>query len=102
MVLRVDDNLSLSDSNGSTYVTCAHCNHQVAPLGSNFYDGLAFHEGSPAEAGPQIWLDASVYIDKSVVFRQWYCPNCFTADKTEVVPSDHVSELDRDISAPAR
>jgi hypothetical protein len=27
-----------------------------------------------------------VYIDAEVVFRQYYCPGCYTAFRTEVVP----------------
>jgi N-methylhydantoinase B len=95
MALRVDDNLDLNERDGKTFVICAHCQHEVAELGTNYNDGLAFHEGSPSEAGPQIWKDASVFIDRAVVFRQWYCPSCFTAVRTEVVPTDHPIEMDK-------
>jgi N-methylhydantoinase B len=99
MSIRLDENLLLSNTNGTQHVSCAHCGHTIAPLGENFYARLPFHEGPPTEAGPQIWRDPSVYIDKPVVFRQYYCPSCFTAFRTEVVPADHPVDLDKQLLA---
>jgi N-methylhydantoinase B len=98
MSIRLDENLLLDTANGTQHLTCAHCGHAIGPLGENFYANLPFYEGSPTEAGPQVWKDASVYIDKSVVFRQYYCPSCYTALRTEVVPTDHPLDLDKQIS----
>ncbi|GAC1316531.1 MAG: hypothetical protein NVSMB2_09500 [Chloroflexota bacterium] len=97
MALRVDDNLLLTEHNGKTYVSCAHCSHAIAEAGTNYNDALAFCEGSPAEAGPQVWKDASTFIDRAVVFRQWYCPNCYTAVRTEVVPIDHPIQMGKEL-----
>jgi N-methylhydantoinase B len=99
MSIRLDENLLLSNTNGAQHVSCAHCGHAMGPLGDNFYATLPFHEGAPTEAGPQIWKDASVYIDKKVVFRQHYCPNCYTAFRTEVVPTDHPLDMDTHIAS---
>lgn len=87
---RLDDNLAVLESSEGGTVMCVHCRAAIGHLaGGRFIDGLARREGAPSEAGPHIWHDPSVYVDKEVVFRQLFCPGCLTAVNSRVVPVDH-------------
>jgi N-methylhydantoinase B len=48
---------------------------------------VARYDGPPTEAGPQIIATAADYVDAPVVFRQYCCPNCWTALYSAVVPA---------------
>ena len=80
---RVNGNVRLKDDGT---LICAHCEASLEGTPTNYVALLPVHEGRPAEAGPHIFADPSVYIDQEVVFRQYYCPGCYTAFQTEVVP----------------
>lgn len=101
MALRLDDNTTISNSTGSWEVTCSHCSFRIATADQNYYEHLARREGPASEAGPQIWKDAATYIDSPVVFRQYYCPGCYTAFHTEVVPEGHPVLLHRELTKEA-
>jgi N-methylhydantoinase B len=63
---------------------------EIGPLdGGGFVAALARRDAPPADAGPHIWRDPSVYVDGEVVFRQLFCPGCLTAVYSRVVPVDH-------------
>lgn len=70
-------------------LVCRHCGHEIGEAGGDYAKYLPCHVGQPTEAGPRIWSDASAYIDQDVVFRQYYCPGCYVAVRTEVVPANH-------------
>jgi len=80
---RVDGNVRLNDDGT---LRCAHCECALEGTPSDYLGLLPFHEGPPAEAGPHIFANPAVYVDADVVFRQHYCPGCYTAFQTEVVP----------------
>ena len=80
-------------------MACAHCDHVLATGDADYRTGLAMHEGPSSEAGPQIWPRWQDYVDTPVVFRQGYCPSCFVALVTEVVPENHPVLVD--VVAPA-
>jgi N-methylhydantoinase B len=82
---------------GVESVVCAHCETLIGRVGENFYDALPRQEGPPSTAGPQIWNDPAVYIDREVTFRQYYCPGCYVALHTEVVPADHDTLFDKEL-----
>lgn len=84
-VLRLDDNL-VSRADG--LVSCAHCGYVVGERGSDYLCYALRREGAPSEAGPQIRGNPKLFVDESVVFRQWCCPGCRVALLTEVVPAD--------------
>ena len=87
---RLDDNLAVRESSEGRTVVCAQCGTEHGPLaGGAFASALARRDGAPAEAGPHIWHDPSVYVDADVVFRQLFCPGCLTAVHSRVVPVDH-------------
>jgi N-methylhydantoinase B len=91
--VRLSENLVLTVEGDARRVSCAHCAHVISESGDHLA-GLAFHEGPNTEAGPQIWPDPGQYVDAPIVFRQWYCPSCYVAVLTQVVPADHPTAAD--------
>ncbi|MER6173846.1 hydantoinase B/oxoprolinase family protein [Streptosporangium sp. NPDC001681] len=92
----LDDNLKLApDGEGGSVVVCAHCDHPLGRWGENYLATLPRRAGSPGEAGPTAWADPADYVDVPIEFRQFYCPGCYTALLTQVVPVDQPISLDR-------
>lgn len=86
-------------------MACAHCGQRLGDSRISDTLSLARYDGPPAAAGPQVTSDASVYVDDDVVFRQYCCPNCWTAIYSSIVPADHadhISDLSRLLPAAAR
>jgi N-methylhydantoinase B len=67
-------------------LSCSHCRQELEGTPDDYLTHLPHYEGPVTEAGPQVFPDSAVYIDAEVVFRQYYCPGCYTAFRTEVVP----------------
>ena len=67
-------------------ITCAHCGAELPGTPSDVFERLPRRETSPSGAGPHVCARPEVYIDAEVVFRQYYCPGCWTAFHTEIVP----------------
>lgn len=90
----LDDNLVVvGDAIG-----CAHCGHQLADARTDTRLALATYEGPSSEAGPQVTSSPDNYVDDEIVFRQLYCPGCWTAVYSSIVPrnhDDHASDLTR-------
>lgn len=83
----IDGNAAIVEKNGSHVIQCVHCSHVITEADGNYLDQLYIREDKVTEGGPQIFPDPAHYIDKKVVFRQYYCPGCFTALLTQIVPS---------------
>lgn len=88
MAARIDDNVGYIEEGGERRIACKHCSHVLSKDSQDYLASLVRYEGPVSMAGPQVAPDSSVYIDAKVVFRQYCCPNCFTAFFTEVVPAD--------------
>ncbi len=87
---RIDNNVGYVEEGGERKVACNYCSHVLSEGsadGQDYLGSLARYEGPVSMAGPQVSPDSSAYIDVKVVFRQYCCPNCFTAFFTEVVPA---------------
>src|SRR5579875_511309 len=93
-VKRWDDNLEHVGEGGAAQLRCRHCGATICALADNYLDYLPMFEGAPKEAGPQIFPHPERFVDVTVVFRQYYCPSCFTAFLTQVVPTDRSRERD--------
>jgi N-methylhydantoinase B len=91
--VHLNENLVLTVDAGARRISCAHCHHVISEAGDHLA-AMAFHEGPNTEAGPQIWPDPAQYVDAPIVFRQWYCPSCYVAVLTQVVPKDHPTTVD--------
>lgn len=82
---RIDDNLvQVGD-----VVGCAHCGRALGDVTAGGTLDLASYEGASTDAGPQVTSDPSTYVDVDVVFRQLYCPGCWTVVHSAIVPADH-------------
>ncbi|MFJ6076312.1 hydantoinase B/oxoprolinase family protein [Streptomyces sp. NPDC093065] len=89
-VHRLDDNLAFTETPEGRTVVCLHCSTTIGPLEHGaFVAALARRDAPPTDAGPHIWHDPSVYVDREVVFRQLFCPGCLTTVNSRVVPVDH-------------
>ncbi|MBN9107292.1 MAG: hydantoinase B/oxoprolinase family protein [Pseudonocardia sp.] len=86
---RLDDNLV--EVRGE--LACGRCAQGLGDPSSPEGLSLARHQGPPTGAGPQILADPADYVDAEVVFRQYYCPNCWTALHSAVVPADHADVI---------
>jgi N-methylhydantoinase B len=87
---RLDDNLAVVDAAEGRTVGCLHCGTLIGPVADGaFVASLVRSDNPPATAGPHIWADPTVYVDREVVFRQLFCPGCLTAVYSRVVPVDH-------------
>lgn len=82
----VDENVKITEENGKRVLKCVHCGYTIADADQNYPDHLLFYEGHVSEAGPQIYPHPEHYVDAKVVFRQYYCPGCYIAFITQVVP----------------
>jgi len=74
-------------------VACQHCAEILSGSDPGDTLALAVYEGPPAEAGPQIIANPADYVDTPVVFRQYCCPNCWTALYSAVVPAGHTDTM---------
>jgi N-methylhydantoinase B len=78
----------LIDGDKGAQTVCAHCEGVLAES-ADYRSALPAYEGPNTDAGPQIWERFGDYVDARIVFRQAYCPHCYVALITEVVPDDH-------------
>src|SRR5262249_4668096 len=92
---RWNDNLAEAIRGGEHVVLCRHCGYELARGGNDYQRHLMMLEGTPEEAGLQVFAEPWRYIDAKVVFRQYFCPGCATAFITQVVPENHAEEFDR-------
>lgn len=86
---RIDDNLVEVRVDDSVLVACAHCGVQLADTATDDELWLGTFDGAPRTAGPQVTSDHATYVDGEVVFRQYCCPNCWTAVFSSIVPTEH-------------
>jgi N-methylhydantoinase B len=66
---------------------CTHCEHDIPGTAATYLARVPVHVGPPTDGGPHIFPDPTVYVDTKVVFRQYFCPHCYTALQTEIVPT---------------
>jgi N-methylhydantoinase B len=102
---RLDDNLIRVLDAGHPVVACAHCGQRLGDPRTSATLALARFDGPSATAGPQVTSDPAAYVDEPVVFRQYCCPNCWTAVYSGIVPAshaDHVRDISRLIPVAAR
>lgn len=85
----IDDNLALvADGEAVERVVCRHCGQQLSDRDQRL--SLASRSSAAAAEGPSIRVDSRYFIDKDVVFREHFCPGCFTKLNAALVPEDHV------------
>ena len=87
----IDDNLGLATAHGGVLVVCRHCGHQLSD--HNKLLSLACRDSDPVTGSSNVSVDPSFYIDAEVVFREHFCPSCWTTVHTGLVPKDHVDVI---------
>ena len=83
---RVNENVGRRNVSGKTILFCTYCGQELEGDADDYVSKLPRYEGPLTEAGPQVFADSEVFVDAPVVFRQYYCPGCYTVFLTEVVP----------------
>ena len=66
-------------------LVCAHCLTELPGTASTVLAQLPRREAAPSAAGPHVCANPEAYVDADVVFRQYYCPGCWTAFQSEDV-----------------
>jgi len=89
LMLAVDENLRVVDSNGVPTMTCAHCDHVLGNAETFRLDQLPVRDSTPTDIGPMYPPDPGIYLDQPVVFRQYLCPGCYTCFDACVSTLDH-------------
>ena len=83
---RVNENVGRRNDGDKATLFCTHCGQELVGDADDYISKLPRHEGPLTEAGPQVFADSAVFVDAPVVFRQYYCPKCYTVFLTEIVP----------------
>lgn len=84
----IDDNLAIVQARGEPeVVACRHCGQQLSDHGKQL--SLACCDSTPVAPGRHVRVDPAHYIDDEIVFREHYCPGCYTTLNAALVPKDH-------------
>jgi len=83
----VDDNLALVRHEGAQLVVCRHCGHQLSDHDKQL--AVACRDSDPLSGSSNVRVDPSYYVDEEIVFREHFCPGCWTTLHTGLVPKDH-------------
>lgn len=83
--MEIDDNLRL-DEDGR--VRCRHCAATVGASRAEPYSDAVLRERPARDAGPGVRADPRHYTAREIVLRQAFCPGCYAALATEIVPRD--------------
>lgn len=83
----VDDNLALVRHEGAQLVVCRHCGQQLSDHDKHL--SVACRDSNPLTGSSNVRVDPSHYVDEEIVFREHFCPGCWTTLHTGLVPKDH-------------
>lgn len=87
----IDDNLGLATVSGGSVVVCRHCGHQLSDHDKQL--SLACRDSDPVSGSSNVRVDPSYYVDAEIVFREHFCPSCWTTVHSGLVPKDHVDVI---------
>lgn len=93
--VKVGDYLFVTKDKRGISVNCSRCGEVISSGTQDFKASSLVYEGSIEEAGKH-FVDVKRYLDQSVLFVQYFCPNCGTRIATEVKrPQDeHLVEFE--------
>lgn len=86
--MNIDLNLATTEAG---CVLCRHCDTQVGETLSDPSTHALKRERPSTEAGPGVHADPALFVDRSIVLRQLFCPGCLTLLSTEIAPGDEQS-----------
>jgi N-methylhydantoinase B len=85
----IDENLALAtDPARGSVVVCRHCEQQLSDFNRRL--SLASRDSDPVAACANVRVPPSYYVDSEVVFREYFCPSCWTTVKAGLAPKDQV------------
>lgn len=85
----MDDNLALArDPARGSVVVCRHCEQQLSDYRQQL--SLASRDSDAVEACANVRVSPSYYVDTEIVFREYYCPSCWTTIQSGLVPKEQV------------
>ncbi|MGV9711019.1 hydantoinase B/oxoprolinase family protein [Gordonia sp. NPDC003424] len=85
---RLDDNLVEVATGDGITIGCRHCGRHLGDDRDQLL-ALAKLDAPAAAAGPQVTSAPENYVDDDIVFRQMFCPGCWTAVYSGLVPASH-------------
>jgi acetone carboxylase gamma subunit len=82
MPLVISEYLQIMDGS-SREIQCRKCSHKISSVDTNYKFHTVMKEESIQFSNPNNF-DPRQYVDKDMVFRRFFCPNCATLLETEV------------------
>ncbi len=89
----IDENLVVQRTDSSQLVRCGQCGHEVGQHGSDLIAGLTTQDAPLPSAIPGMFASPTDYVDRELVLRSYFCPECATQVRAEVVPADEVPTM---------
>ena len=89
----IDENLVVQGSDSARLVKCGHCGHEIGRHGSDLIVGLTTRDAPLPIAIPGMVASPTDYVDRELVLRTYFCPECATQVRAEVVPADEVATM---------
>jgi len=87
----IDDNLTLALDVTGAVVACRHCGHQLSDHKKQL--SVACRDSDPVSGSSNVSVDPAFYVDTEIVFREHFCPGCWTTVQSGLVPKDHVDVI---------
>lgn len=88
----LDDNLAIVQRKGEPeVVACRHCGQQLS--GPDKRLSLACSDSAAVAPGRNVRVDPAHYVDTQIVFREHFCPGCYTSLNAALVPKEHVDVI---------
>lgn len=81
MQLIISEYLQITDK-PNRMIQCRICSHIICSADKNYKLHVVMKETSIKESNIQNY-DSTQYVDKYMVFRRYFCPNCATLLETE-------------------
>jgi N-methylhydantoinase B len=91
---RIDQHLVVDQSG---MIVCERCGHELGPATENYKLHAVRKDRPIQDANPRI-VDPAMFIDREVVFRQYFCPGCAVALDNEVILAESPPVWDKQIS----
>lgn len=87
----LDDNLAIFTEAGANSAICRHCGQVFGTEEAGLK--IAVTDGPSSRAGPGVRVAPTTYVSEPIVFREYFCPGCWTRLHCAIVPADHVDVL---------
>lgn len=79
------------ETDAAAAVVCRHCGRRVGDSVTNPMTHALRRERPSTEAGPGVHADPMLFVNRTVLLRQAFCPGCLTLLSTEIAPADEPS-----------